>query len=472
MEKKKNYGLFKLIGISFLVFVLLTWIIPIGNYSGGELVKGETSPLGIFGIFTTPVYAFAVFAQYFVLLLCIGGFYGVLNKTGVYSRLIGNITKKLKKHKNVFLISTIIFFGLITSLFNEIMMIFILLPLFVAILVKLGFNKITCLASTIGASLIGIIANISGNLAIYRNYFGLNIKDVLPFNIIMFVVLMFIFIMYIFSKEKKFASENKNDEKNDDVIPLYSTNKDNKKSILPLIIILSIVFVLMILGLYNWFYSFDIKVFNDLYEKIINIELFGTKIFPRIFGELPVIGGFTNYDLSAILVLSSALIAWIYSLKLDEFVESFKTGVKGMLKPAIYIVLASIIFSSVVTSSNGNISLTISDFFLNLSNDFNIICGMLSGITGSFFYNDFLYLINGLYSSLSLYNIEMIPAILFIYQSMFGIMMFILPVSITLICGLKFIDISYKDWIKYIWKFLIQAFLICVIASVILLMIV
>lgn len=471
MGKEKKYGLFKLIGIAFLLFVILTWIIPTGVYSGGDFVKGEIVPLGIFGIFTTPIYAFAVFAQYFVLLLCIGGFYGVINKTGVYTIFINKLCKKLKKYNKIFLVSTIVLFGLITSLFNEVMMMFILLPLFVAILLKLGFNKITCLASTVGASLVGIIANVSGNLAIYRNYFGINIKDVLPFNIIMFVVLIFLLIMYVFSKEKGFAKED-NDSKNEDVIPLYSNIKDNKKSILPLVIILGLVFILMILGLYNWFYSFDVKVFDELYEKMVGIELFGMPIISRIFGELPAIGGFTNYDLCAILVFASVIIAWLYSFKFDEFIDSFKTGVKGMLKPAIYIVLASVIFSSVVTSSNGNISLTISDFFLNLSNDYNIISGILTGISGSFFYNDYLYLINGLYSTISLYNIEMMPAILFVFQSMFGIMMFILPVSITLIGGLKFMDISYKDWMKYIWKFIVQLFLICVIASVILLMIV
>ena len=32
--------------------------------------------------------------------------------------------------------------------------------------------------------------------------------------------------------------------------------------------------------------------------------------------------------------------------------------------------------------------------------------------------------------------------------------MLILPVSVTLIAGLKYMGVSYKDWVKYIWKFL------------------
>ena len=51
-------------------------------------------------------------------------------------------------------------------------------------------------------------------------------------------------------------------------------------------------------------------------------------------------------------------------------------------------------------------------------------------------------------------------------------MMMILPVSMSLIFGLKFLGISYKEWLKFMWKFLVQLFAIIIIGSVILNMIV
>ena len=83
MDKKKEYSLLKIVLIPLLIYLVLTWFIPAGSFSSGEFVKGEVSSLGLYGLFNAPVYSFAIFAQYIILILCVGGFYGVLNKTGV-----------------------------------------------------------------------------------------------------------------------------------------------------------------------------------------------------------------------------------------------------------------------------------------------------------------------------------------------------------------------------------------------------
>lgn len=464
-KEKKKYSLLKVIGIAFLLYVVLTWFIPTGTFSSGQFSKGEVTPLGLYGLFSAPVYSFAVFAQYIVLILCVGGFYGVLNKTGVYQKIVEWFASK---DKVKFLIASIVIFSLVTSVFGETMIIFVLLPFFVAVLMKMGYSKLDSLAGTVGGSFIGMVASVCGNLAIYKNYFGLEPKVFILFNIIMLIILIFLLSMFILSKGKK---EDRKNTKNE-AIPLFESVKGGKKSSLPLIIVLIIVLLLLILGLYNWYYSFNVEVFNKLHEKIIGTQLFGIDIISKIFGNISEIGYFSNYDVSAILVIASFIVSWIYSIKFDEFIDSFKNGAKEVLIPAVYVILASVIFSQVVTSSGGNISLTISNFILGLAKDFNIFTGCLTGILGSFFYNDYLYFINGLYGIVSLYNADMMPFILTVFQSMFGLMMFILPVSIVLIGGLKYLNVSYKEWIKYIWKFLIQIFIISIIGSIILSMIV
>ena len=463
MEKEKKYGLLKVIGIAFLLYAVLTWFIPTGSFSGGEFSKGDVVPVGIYGIFTSPIYAFAIFAQYIVLILCIGGFYGVLNKTGVYQNIVLWFASK---NRTKFLVATIICFGLITSIFGETMLLFVLLPFFVAVLMKQGYDKMSVLSSTVGGGLIGIIASISGNMAIYKNYFGLEPKIFILFNIIMFLILVFLLSMFILNKNKE-TKKVKNEE-----IPLFETVKSNKKSNVPLIIILIVMLLLSILGLFNWYYAFNISLFNDIHEKLLGIQLFNTNIISRVFGNLSEIGYFNNYDLSAILFIGSCLIAWVYSIKFNDFIDSFKKGVHSIFIPGVYVILASVIFSQVVTASSGNISLTISNYILGLSNDFNIITGTFTGIIGSFFYNDYLYFMNGLYGIISLFNANMMPFILSVFQSIFGIMMFILPVSITLVYGLSFLNVSYKEWLKYIWKFVVQVFLIAIIGCIILSMIV
>ena len=62
----------KVIGISFLVFVVLSWIIPVGTYSNGSLTTNDVDPVGLIDLFTQPVIAFANFAIYGAVFAAIG----------------------------------------------------------------------------------------------------------------------------------------------------------------------------------------------------------------------------------------------------------------------------------------------------------------------------------------------------------------------------------------------------------------
>ena len=105
---KKN-GLFKIILITFLVVFLLTWIIPAGGYATGSFASSGIDPLGIFNLARTPLIAITNLIQYSIYFIVLGAFYGVLNKTGVYSRIVNNIASKIKNSK--------LFLIIITSLF-------------------------------------------------------------------------------------------------------------------------------------------------------------------------------------------------------------------------------------------------------------------------------------------------------------------------------------------------------------------
>ena len=50
--------------------------------------------------------------------------------------------------------------------------------------------------------------------------------------------------------------------------------------------------------------------------------------------------------------------------------------------------------------------------------------------------------------------------------------MLILPVSVVLVAGLKFLNVSYKEWIKYIWKLLLQLFVAIILFGLILSMLI
>ena len=105
---KKNNNLLKAILVCFLFCVLLTWLIPIGSISEGNVTVSTISPVGLFGLVYIPVITIATFVQYTLVIFGIGGFYVVLAKTGVYSKLVDKVAKKYDKKEKLFLIITIV----------------------------------------------------------------------------------------------------------------------------------------------------------------------------------------------------------------------------------------------------------------------------------------------------------------------------------------------------------------------------
>lgn len=486
MKKEKNnkYGLLKVLGITFLIFAGLTILIPAGSYSNGKFTLGEISPVGLYGIFLNPLYSFGIFVQYILVFLAIGGFYGVLNKTEVYSKLIDGITKKFEKNKTLFLALITVLFALFSSLVGSQMALFVFVPFAIALLMTLGYNKITSLAATVGSILIGIVGSTYGNGVIFKSFLGMNANHGIVYKVIFFVIVTALYTLFIVKKSKcvnkEEVSAKKGRKKKNEVIvsetkeeisiPLYEKS-DTKRSIIPLVVMLVALALIILGGMFNWYYTFGIQWFDNIYNAIMNFEIGGTAIFAKIVGEIPQFGSFGNYDLAAILLIGSVLIAWIYGTKIEDFIDSFVNGAKEMLMPSIYVMFASIIFSVMINSS-GNICFTIVNFLFEMTKGFNVIIMSLIGLVSSCFYNDFPYLLNGIYGVLSNYDAVVYPVMSMILSATYGLAMLILPVSITLIAGLKYMNVSYKDWVKYIWKFLLVIFGITILFAVIILLII
>ena len=123
---KKN-SLIKALLLLFAVVVLLTYIIPVGNYNLAY-VKGNIEPIGIFDLFKYPVYSIAMFIQYGLVILAIGVFYGILSKTGVYNKLCDDIVNKYKKKNKLFLGITIFLMVLLSSIVGNPLALFIFVP--------------------------------------------------------------------------------------------------------------------------------------------------------------------------------------------------------------------------------------------------------------------------------------------------------------------------------------------------------
>ena len=100
----KNKKLVKSLMLILLIVIGLTWLIPgtITNQETGALELSLLKPQGLLSVFGS----FDISAQYFfqnsLIVLFVGIFYGVINKTGAYKELIEKIASKLKKKKELF----------------------------------------------------------------------------------------------------------------------------------------------------------------------------------------------------------------------------------------------------------------------------------------------------------------------------------------------------------------------------------
>ena len=527
----KKYSLLKALGICFFVLIVLSFILPTGTLSGGTFTKATTEPIGFFEWFSAPMNTIINYGMYGIIFLLIGGLYGVLNKTGVYTKVVDNVKKKYEGKEKKFLTISILVFAVLASLTGLNIALFILVPFMAAIILKLGFSKVTAMLSTVGALLVGMLGSTYGfNVCGYINYyFSLDVNNAILIKL-GFLAILVIFYNYMIRKNakvevvatkaetktstttkkatkdtkkttkaetkkstkttkktatKKTTTKKKSSKKNtmneavkDDVlvVPLYKeVETKKKKSAVPMIVIMAIMFVLVLVGMYNWRYAFNIDIFEKSYESMMGVEVNGYALIQNVLGYVNPIGYFTVSELATILILAAFLIGWIYNLKFKEILDAFIEGMKEMLPTAFYAALANLIMAVIASSSTGgNIFFTMSDWLLNITKGFNAITTSVVAALGGLFYNDMPYLVNALADTMiSKYtNSALYPLFGFIFQSMHGLVMMVVPTSMILIAGLSYLKVSYKEWFKNIWKILLGLLVITIIAITVLFLIV
>lgn len=480
---KKNSLIKAIVGI-FLVYVVLSWIIPAGAFSSGSLTTDGTAPVGLIDLIRYPIITCtsSIFVLASLVVLLVGGFYAVLNKTGAYGKVVDSLTKKFKGKEFQFVILTVLILGALSSLTALTIPLFVLVPFFVAVLMSLGYKKLTAFLSTFGAILVGNMASTYGfNINGYIKYFfDVDMNNTILYRIIFFVVVIGI-LLFALSKisfkdlEKKATKKStKKSEKAEEVkevkeecmIPLYDGKVDKKKSATPMIVIVILMMVVAFVSMYNWSNGLGVELFNNVYEAINSFEINGYPIFKNLIGSVDPFGYWSNYELGFLLIVASLLIGWIYNIKFDELVETFMSGAKKMLKVALYMLLANVIFLVMNSNSSGlNIYVTIANFFLGLSDKFNVVTTALTGLFGGIFYNDFPYMLNTLYGYVASVYTEF-PLIGLVLQYMHGFVMLILPTSVVLVAGLTYLDIPYTEYLKKIWKYLLM-FLAAVIIIIV-----
>lgn len=464
-----------------MFYVVLTWIIPGGTFSSGTFTKGSTVPLGFGDLFLYPI-ATSVH-QMFVLsalvVLAIGGLYGVLNKTGILASMVGGLSKKFKGKELLFIAFTTVFYALASTGLNLSLPLFLIIPFSVAVLRTLNFSKIKTFLATFGAIIVGGMTSFVGyNMDGYDyiNYFlGVEIKSTIVYSIILFVLTLAILLVFVLignkkdmkiEKTKKGSKKDKEEEtKEENVIPLY--DKDSKVSKKPTVGVILFVIAILItfVSMFNWS-ALGIDLFDTIYTKITTVTINDFAIFQKLLGSISAFGYWGNYELIMLVVLTAITIAWVYKVSAKEAMDAFIAGAKKMLPVAIVVIFANLLLYT-INSTETPFFQTIVNTLIGGASKFNYFAVAGVSAIGSIFYSSYPYLLFSVYDPITNTMASDANIISITIQAIYGIVSLIVPTSVMLVLGLQYLDISYKEWLKYIWKVILALLVVVTIAILI-----
>ena len=253
--------------------------------------------------------------------------------------------------------------------------------------------------------------------------------------------------------------------KNDEFVP-HPVNIE--KTTLPITIIFGLMYILFILAFIPWGQSgFGVKLFENATKAFQKLRIFGFPLFAKLFGTINSFGNWTITDMFLPMALVIALLMIIYRVKFDEAFDGFKKGVRVALTPASIVLL---VYSILVLVTYHPFQLTIYKFILGWSKGFNVATTAIVAIFAGLFNSDATYS----FQSIAPYYVSVVNDIKtyatsgIIFQSMYGLTMFIAPTSLVLMGVLSYLGISYRSWLKNIWKLLVELFAILFIIFIIL----
>ena len=217
----------------------------------------------------------------------------MLNKTGAYGNLITNLTNKLTNQRKQFAILTIVIFSLLSSFTGVTLLLFLLVPFFVTLLLKLNYTKITSFAATVLPILVGRACAITSSdiTGINNIVYGVPCDVFLIFRILLLVIFIAITSLYVITyKSSEVDNKVGKKQKEEIVDPMYDEIVDKNKGYGILVFFSLIFFILLGICMYNWYYVFNIKGFSDAYNDIMANTISGYPFVANIFGNMEVFG--------------------------------------------------------------------------------------------------------------------------------------------------------------------------------------
>lgn len=248
--------------------------------------------------------------------------------------------------------------------------------------------------------------------------------------------------------------------------------KPKKKAhVWPFVVVFDLVLVILAVSTFDWAGIFEIDWFSKALTAVKEFTIFDFPIFAKVLGNVEAFGNWSlYYEMPMLIFLATCFLAFIYGLKFDDFLDGIVDGVKKAIRPAIYMALTYLVLF-IVTYNPFQLHFT--KFLVNLTDGLNVITMTIVVMISSIFNIENMYVAQSTlpYVTSVITDSTLYPLLGVIFQSVYGLMMLVAPTSVILLGTLTYLDVSYTQWIKHIWKLFLQLLLVLVVVFLILLLI-
>ena len=461
--KRKSDKIF--IILLFIVGIaLLSWIIPQGVYNVGIYQTADTSRAGIFDIFVQMCFAIYYSCSDIIFIILVGGCYGVLSKSKRYRKLVDKTANLIKGKEEIALVVTTTIVSLFTSISDLLLPMFVFVPFIITVFLRNGKDRLTALAASFGGILIGFVGAMFSMYAYdyVKDVTNLEINSLIGLKVAFYLIALVLFNVFaiLHMKKTKKVDDTEYDlfltEKLDES---KIKSKKNKTKLWPIITLFVLLFVLIVLGQIDWENSFKVTFFTDLYTKFQSaFKIADIPLFSALLGEqFAAFGKWDNLILiSFLFFVVTIVIAISEKMKFSDFVLRFDVGIKKVVRLAVIYGLVQTVYFMAVNYQW--LPTVISKLFG--SGAFSILTIFVVSIVAAIFlvnpgYGNYTY---GYY--LSYMMGERLADSMLIWHLGQAFAMILAPTSILVVLGLTYLDIPYKKWLKYIWKFALSFYVI------------
>lgn len=525
---KTKHNTVKVVLVTLAVFVLLTWILPAAYFQNSYVEQGRVQ-MGIADLFSYPTTALSYFGYIALYILVVGGFYGILSKIGAYRTLLDKLSSAFKKHGKVAVSIIMVLLAVITSICGLQLGLIMFFPFLISLVLLMGYDKIVAALTVVGSTMIGVAGTTFAysNTSIIISVLSLKITSNMLVKVIILVLglalLIFNTVRYIskIEKEEKAAAkkklaEEKKAKKEEEKKATKSTTKKaakdtkttkttakkstkttvaaekkeevkvvkaagkydefipkevrGKHNVWPVVVILSLVFIVMILAFISWSNAFSNTAFESATKSVTEFKIFGFALFGKLLGNINAFGSWTLADLMGLMIVAAGLLMIIYKVKFSEGLEAFAAGAKKALEPAVLVIL---IYTGLVIVTYHPFQLVIYKFLFGFTKGFNVITSTIAAMLSSVFNTEPLYAFQSVlpYFASLVSKKSTLAIVGVVYQSIYGITMLIAPTSVVLMTVLSYLGVSYKEWLKNIWKLFLELLAVLIIIFLILVLI-